>query len=253
MRDVQDWQHLFSEFHVVERGHEGSEFDDQHELLVNAASYGLARKVSLLRGDIDRVVLAGRDDFGKPIAYPFDVVTFDYSGGILYRDNNNQMSRLQALARIIREQGRSSYPWLLFLSLRIDAPLNGEVKRALEDIRTELKRYGKNADAVIGAILDHDRDEIRLKVFVPYFVNQVAARCNSRCVTEKTIIYNGNHPARMMNFRFFVRPDSQSVTPRFPQERLVQIINAPLLQIRSGVKSETTLGLPKLRTLAKGD
>jgi len=247
MKDVRDWTSLFSEFHVVERGRQGIEHEEQHELLVTAALHGLSRKVILLRGDIDEAILSGKDCFDNRVAYPFDVVSLDYSGGILYRDKHNRIPRLQAVERLIGEQASHASAWLLFLSLRLDEPLDGEVKRALEHIRTELRRYGSNADKVIGAVLNHDRDEVRLKIYIPYFVNQVAAKHRSRCQTDKTIIYEGNRSAKMMNFRFWLRPETHAVAPRFPQERLVQIINSPFLEIRAGRVRQCRLHLPKLR------
>jgi len=249
MKDVRDWAALFCEFHVVERGREGREHEDQHELLVTAAVHGLSRKMTLLRGEIDAIILVGKDCSGNSVVYPFDVVSLDYSGCILYRDKQNRATRLMAVEELIRQQAAHDRPWLLFLSLRLDAPLDGQLKQALADIRTELRRYGASADEVIDAALAHEQDEVRFKIFVPYFVNQVASKHRLRCQTAKTIIYVGNRGARMMNFQFLLRPEAGALAPRFPQERLVQVINSPFREVRAGRVVETTLGLPKLRVL----
>jgi hypothetical protein len=245
MKDVRDWAPLFAEFHVVERGQEGKEWLDQHDLLVTAALTGLSGKTRLLRGDIDTIALVGKDTCGVPVAYPFDVISLDYSGGLFYR-TAGEIPRLKAIERVIEEQGKRQREWLLFVSLRLDQPFNGEVKRTLENIRTELRRYGANADVVVQAILVHPREQIRLKVYVPYFVNQVASGARLRSQTEKPVMYMGNNRAPMMNFMFRLRPDARTVAPRFPQERLSQIINSPLREIKSGKINEVTLGLPKL-------
>lgn len=247
MKDARDWAALFEVFQVVERGREGEEWVDQHSLLLTAALYGLSRKVSLLRGDIDSVILAGQDAFGTAIDYPFDVVSLDYSGGFLYADEQGALPRLAAIQRVIEDQSAHQQNFLLFVSIRIANPVNGEVTRTIENIRTELIRYGASADKVCDVILAHVKDEARFKVYLPFFVNQVAARAHMTCETEKTIIYQGNRGARMMNFRFFLKPDQKTVAPRFPQERLVQVLNAPLIQIQNGKIEETTLGVPKLR------
>ncbi len=247
MKDVRDWAAFFSRFDVVERGQEGAEWKDQHELLLTAARCGLSAKVKLLRGDIDNIIRAGGDLYGTSLEYPYDVVTLDYSGGLLYRNSCGEIRRLIAIEQLIAAQGAASARWLLFISVRVDDPLNGEVKRTLQNIRTELNRYGAEADAFMDAVNDHERDEVRYKIYVPYFVNQVAARVHSRCVTAKTIIYEGNNGAQMMNFRFYIRPDERTTAPRWPQERLVQIMNSPFVEIREGEVAEVTLGLPKLR------
>ena len=227
MKTFRDWAPLFAEFHVVERGQEGKEWLDQHDLLVTAALTNLSGKTKLLRGDIDTIALVGKDACGVPVAYPFDVISLDYSGGLFYR-TGGEIPRLKAIERLIEEQGKRQREWLLFISLRLDQPFNGEVKRTLENIRTELRRYGANADVVVQAILDHEREQIRLKVYVPYFVNQVACRARLRCQTEKPVTYAGNNRAPMMNFMFHLRPDPRTVAPRFPQEHLARIVNMPL-------------------------
>ncbi len=245
MKDVRDWAPLFSGFQLVERGAEGEEWHDQHELLVNAALSGLAKKVRLLRGDIDVIICDGQDSYGVPMEYPVDVASLDYSGGLLYRDDG-EIPRLRAIEKLIEDQARFRVGWLLFISMRLDPPLNGEVKYTLANIRTELNRWGASADDVIKAALDHPRDEIRFKIYLPYFVNRVSAPERFRCHTEKPMFYEGNRGARMMNFQFYLQPDPRTVAPRFPQERLVQILNAPLIEIKGGKICQTTLGLPKL-------
>ena len=250
MKDVRDWAPLFAEFHVAERGQAGQEWLDQHDLLVTAALCGLSGKVTLMRGDIDRIAMDGTDASGVPVAYPFDVISLDYSGGLFYR-NGRDIPRLTSIERVIEEQGKRSRECLLFVSLRVTSPFNGEVKRTLDNIQTELLRYGTNANVVIQAIRIHEMEQIRLKVYVPYFVNQVASRARLRCQTKKPIMYAGNKQAPMMNFMFTLRPDMATVAPRFPQERLVQIINSPLREIKGGKLHEVTFELPKLAVPSK--
>ena len=246
MKDVLDWQPLFSEFYVVERGEENSEWRDQHELLLTASLAGISRKVVLLRGDIDAIVIEGQDRFGARVNYPFDVVSLDYSGGLFYRNRGGDMPRLRAIEHVVTEQAALDREWLFFVSVRLDRPHDGEVRRTLENIRTELNRYGASADDLVDRLLRHEREEVRYKIYVPYFVNQVAAKCRLRCETAKTIIYCGNRGVAMMNFQFVIQRDERTLAPRFPQERLVQIINSPFREIKEGKVRQATLGLPKL-------
>ena len=247
MKDVRDWAALFSEFHVVERGQEGKECHDQHELLVSASLHGLSKKISMLRGDIDKIIMEGEDRWGNPVAYPFDVVSLDYSGGLLYKDQEGRIPRIRAIEHLILEQAAYPRPWVLFVSLRLQGPSDGELKHALSDVRTELNRYGVAANRVIDAALNHDRLEVRLKIYVPYLVNHVSATHRLRCRTGRTVIYAGNRGVPMMNFQFKLRPERRAYAPRSPQESLVNIINSPFCEIFKGQMRETTLGLPKLR------
>lgn len=249
MKDILGWKPLFLEFVAVERGIAPDNWERQYLLMFNAFMNDVLSKVTLLRGDIDRVILEQKDDDGNTLNYPFDVITLDYSGGLLYRDKQGRgkQYRLEAIKELIRSQGEHEINYLLFLSSNLDNCRDAEIEKTLLNLKTELLRYGTNAEEVIYAHLNHKNDEARLKVYISYFVNQVASSCNYNCETEPTIFYLGNQDTRMMNFRFWLTYDPRTTAPRFSRESLVQIINSPMTEIKEGVCYETSLGLPKLR------
>jgi len=216
--------------------------------MLNAFKNNILSKLVLLRGDIDKVILDGKDGDGNILNYPFHVITLDYSGGLLYRDKQGEQYRLAAIRELIRKQGQHKMGYLLFISSNLDNCKDVEIQKTLQNIKTELLRYGTNGEEVIGAYLNHENDEVRLKIYVPYLVNQLAAGMNYNCETENTIFYLGNQDIRMMNFRFWLKYDPRTTAPRFPKERLAQIINSPMIEIKEGKCIETTLGLPKLIT-----
>ncbi|MCK4223998.1 MAG: hypothetical protein KAX39_02380 [candidate division Zixibacteria bacterium] len=249
MKDVRDWKDSFSEFVAVERGEPEKPWKKQHSLMLTAFRCGLLGNVILLRGDIDSIILDGKDEFGKRTPYPFDVISLDYSGGLLYRDAQGKQRRLDAVRKLVEVQSAHKIDYLLFISCNLDCSKDAEILRSLENIKTELQRYGANGEKVIRAYLAHDNDQARLKLYVPYFINQVAAFVNYACETEKVNFYLGNLDTQMMNFRFYLKPDPRTTAPRFPKERLVQLINSPMLEIRNGKTTQVTLGLPKLRVM----
>jgi len=253
MKDLMNWKALFSAFVAVERGIVPNTWERQNLLMFNAFMNDILSKVTLLRGDIDRVILKGRDEDGNVLDYPFDVITLDYSGGLLYRDKEERgkQYRLEAIKELIHNQASHKTNYLLFVSSNLDNCKDAEIKNTLLNLKTELLRYGMNAKEAIQAYLNHEKDEVRLKLYVPYFVNQVAAGCNYNCETKPTIFYLGNQDTRMMNFRFWLTYDPRTTAPRFPRESLVQMINSPMTEIREGVCCKTNLGLPKLRRLTQ--
>jgi hypothetical protein len=246
MKDVRDWAPFFSMITAVERGEVGAEFRDQHRLLITAAQCGLIGKLGLLRGDIDDVILTGADSYGNAVRYPFDVVSLDYSGGLFYRNGTGTFKRLRAIDAIIRKQAEYRSSFLLFISCNTDGIDAGEVKHTIENIRTELLRGGWNAEEVCTAYLNHPNDLLRLRVYVPYFVSQVAAGARYHCHSEPVIAYRGNRGVQMLNYRLWLKPDQRTLAPRFPQEKLSHLINAPMIFIEDGKMQEDHLGLPKL-------
>lgn len=249
MKDIIDWRSFFSEFVSVERGIEPNAWERQHILMLSAFKKDVLSKVTLLRGDIDRIILNGKDVHGNVPYYPFDVVTLDYSGGLLYRDHKGKQYRLDAIRELIRQQAQHNINYLLFISSNLDHCKDAEVQVTIRNLKTELLRYGTNAKEVIDAYMNHQCDEARLKIYISYFVNQVAAGDNYNCETGHAVFYLGNQDTRMMNFRFWLKHDPHTTAPRYPRERLAQMINNPMVEIKDGQQTLTSLDLPKLRRL----
>jgi hypothetical protein len=244
--DVREWAHLFAEFVAVERGERGREWELQHELTLHAFRSGLFGKITLLRGDIDTIVKKGKDLFGQRVRFPFDVVSLDYSGGFFYRDKTGKLERLQAIEAIISRQSVKKVNFVLLISGNLDKVDQGEIRRTIENIKTELSRYGDEAEAVISAYFNHPMEEARLKIYLPYFVNQLAARYHYNCETDNVIIYKGNRKVPMMAFRFYLSFDVRTEALRSPRERLSQVLNKSLIEVIDGRPTETLLQLPKL-------
>lgn len=252
MKDVRDWASLFARIVAVERGEEGEEFRDQHRLLVTAARFGLSGKLRLLRGDVDSVIRDGRDVYGNRVPYPFDVVSLDYSGGLFYLNGAGSFGRLRAIEAMIQNQSGHAVPFLLFLSCNTHAVDAGEVRHTIENIRTELQRGKWNAQEVCDALLRHPDELARLRLYVLFFINQIAAAARYNCHSERVIAYEGNRGVQMLNYRVLLKPDQRTLAPRFPRERLSQLINAPVILIRNGRIMQADLGLPKLRVADEG-
>ncbi len=237
---------------AVERGEEGKEWDLQHELALQAFHSGLLGKIRLLRGDIDEIIKRGKDSCGKRVVFPFDVVSLDYSGGLFYRDSSEGLERLRVVEAVIGRQEKAKANFVLLVSCNLDQVDAGEVRKTIENIRTQLTRYGVEADKVVGAYLNHPKEEARLKIYFPYFVNQVAAKYHYNCETDDVVFYEGNRKIQMMAFRFYLSFDSRTESLRFPRERLSQILNRPLIEIVNGEPNQNTLGLPKLAMPDRG-
>lgn len=246
--DVAQWNALLGHITAVEKGEAGKEWEIQHDLEFNAFRLGISDKLVLLRGDIDEILISGVDKNGKTPSFPYDVVSLDYSGGLFYRDDTGLPVRLEAFDALFERQAPARRDFVLFISCNLHAIDQGEVRRTLRIIETELTRYGEQAAAVINAYIDHAEEEPRLSLYVPYLINQVAAKHHFQCQTEPVIVYAGNLSTRMMAFRFFLDFDAETVAIRSPRERLSQLINTPAIQIQDAKQRRTTFGLPKLKS-----
>ena len=250
--DVKQWTAFFKHVTAVERGDPEREWERQHELELEAFRCGLFDKLTLLRGDIDQIIMNGRDINGKQATFPFDVVSLDYSGGLLYTDSEGRFVRIEAIGALIERQSAAKSDYVLLISCNLDSVHQGEIRKTLANIQTSMSRTGQDVDEVVAQYFKSPHEQARLKLYVPYMVNQFAAKVRYHCATQPTIIYSGNLKTEMMAFRFHLKFDGRTAALREPRERTAQIINTPFVRIDDGVQRQTTLGLPKVRVREKG-
>ena len=248
--DVKQWSAFLKTITAVERGEIGSEWELQHDLEFESFRCGLFDKLGLLRGDIDQIIIKGQDCNGKKPQFPFDIISLDYSGGLFYKDSSNGYVRIAAIESLVSTQSLTKTDFGLLISCNLHDVDQHEVRGALANIRTSINRSGLNGEEVISAYLGCEYEQARLKLYVPYLLNQFGSKYRYHCDTQPTIIYSGNLNIQMMAFRFFLKYDGRTIAPREPRERMSQIVNCPLIEIANGVQKNTTFGLPKLRQRA---
>jgi hypothetical protein len=245
MHDVVQWAPVFSQIVAVERGETSAPWETQYTLMRTAFVHGLLGKTTLLRGDIDEVILKGTDTDGNEVAYPFDVVSLDYSGGLFYRTSGGEQRRIRAIQRLIEGQAGVKSDYVLLISCNLDGVDDGEVAHMLSNIGTELERSCMNGVDVVSAYMRCPYKQARLKLYVPYLVGQVAASQNYHSETEDVVFYEGNRGLLMTSYRFYLKHDTRTTAPRAPRERLWQVLNTPFLEVKGGRIPATSLGLPK--------
>jgi hypothetical protein len=251
LEDVAQWNPLLAQITAVERGESGREWLLQHELLTNAFKLGIYSKLLLLRGDIDQVLISGKDVNGNTPNWPYDIVSLDYSGGMFYRDGSQQPKRLEAIKQVfVRQAAAKAGNFLLFLSFNLDQIDQHEVRESLKVMRRDLNRFGRSADNLMDAYLQHPREQARLKLYVMNLTAQLAAQEQFDSDSESPIFYSGNRGTEMMAFRCFLKQSSRTFVPRAPKERLNQIVNRRMIEIVNGKQILTNLNLPLINAEA---
>jgi hypothetical protein len=248
LEDVAQWNPFLKRIIAVERGEPGREWVVQNELLLNAFRLGFSAKLTLLRGDIDQILITGADQFGNKPDWPFDIVSLDYSGGLFYRDPGGRPLRLEAISQLFRHQAdaRASH-FVFFLSFNLDHIDQHEVRESIKRIGRDLQRFGKAGDKVIEAYLQQPREEPRLKLYVMNLVAQLASQSRFDSVSESPVFYCGNRGTDMMAFRFLVKSSPRTFAPGSPRERLNAIVNRRMIKVIGGKQSLTNLGLPLIK------
>ncbi len=245
MMDVLQWQEYLAHISAVERGRPGEEYRYQHDLMLTAMQHGLADRLELLRGDMDEILLDGRDDFGNPVSYPFDVVSLDYSGGLIYKNTTGRAKRADSIANLVREQSTRNQSFLLLVSCNLDSEDQGEIRAVLRDIERELGKLGISAAETVCAYLDHELEEARLKAYVPYLISRLSA-ASYQCEHFKPIHYEGNRSTRMMHFSAWLQRTARYAAGRPSRQTLVHVLNLPAFHCVEGELYPDDFGIPRV-------
>lgn len=242
MRDIICWKNYIKKIYAIEIGRQGIECAWQHNIFITAFKEGLINKLTLLRGDIDEIIINGSDDYGNLLEYPFDIVNLDYCSGIIYRPfDNTKAIRVEALRNLIERQAEHQKSFMLIISVNLDH-YKPEICKTLELLKDSLGN--PIMEDIIRELLRHEHEEARLKVYVPYLIWSLANNFY-KLDTNAPIHYEGNKKTRMMNFSFFLKYDRSIYAPRINFNDIRKIINLDMLQVIGGTRQKSNIKIPK--------
>ena len=239
------WNDWFSHFSAIERGKSGQEFVEQHNLMLTALLHNISDKLLLLRGEMDDILNNGKDQFNNYVPYPFDVISLDYSGGLVYKDKAGRSKRTQSISNLLARQADHNKDFLLFISTNFDYVDEGEIERVLKDINRELEKMGVRAQSTLEPLLRYRSDGAQLKVYVPYIIKSLTAQ-SYKCEFNKPVFYFGNRDTRMVHFAFWLRRTSNYLAGKPNLSDMVEILNLPAFICKDGKLTETDFGIPRI-------
>jgi len=205
LADVLAWRDYLGRVDAVERGVTGREWRTQHDLAVNAIVYGI-RGFRLLRGDIDEVILNDRDSADQTLKWPYDVVNLDYSGGLLYKKPGERSKRVDAICRMVEEQGLHARGFFLSVTVNDRHQDAGEVSQTLTGIAHDLRAEG-HGDAADGLIALASDGDSRMRLFV-YLAHTVLTVGRQWFLVRplRPVLYDGLGGYSMLNVSFCFKP-----------------------------------------------
>jgi hypothetical protein len=245
MTDIIQWKDYFSHYTVIERGSPGKGYLEQHNLMLTAFQEGLADHIVLLRGELDEILLNGKDIFDNLVVYPYDVVSLDYSGGLLYKNGAGRSRRIESISKLIEGQANNNQNFLLFIWCNMDFNDQGEINRVFQDINRELGKMGIDANPSVQAYKNHSLLEARLKVYVPFIIHSISTKWY-QIEYNKPVFYLGNKDTRMMHFSFWMKRTTKYVAGKPDQSALIDIMNLPAFNCVDGNLTEHDFKIPKI-------
>ncbi len=224
MRDILAWQNYIDKSSAIE-----IDPKQRSELVLNVIKNNLQDKVKVLFGDVEEILIKGKDKFSNKLDFPYDIVFLDCFGTILYKEHR----RIKAIASLIDKQ--KGYPFLLLItfSLRERKYCKNSIIAVFNKIQKELCGFYIHDDSVkkhIRSIMDwyksNKTDEMyRQKLFVPYFLKTTAEEYGFKIHVYPPIFYFGFNNSPMIHFSFKLMPEAGSPTRAISEQTILDIIN----------------------------
>ncbi len=200
MEDILIWKDLLRNVVAVERGISGQEWKWQHDLARNAIVWGIPG-FSLLRGDIDDLILNSCDTEGQIVNWPFDIINLDYTGGIIYKKKGDLSIRVEALKKLIEKQGRANHSFFLSLTVNDRHADGGEIADVLDEILAQLEERHSSISQII-TDAKKGQDKRRAAFIYTCHVILGVSRLWFKTNIFKPIFYIGRGDYRMLNMSF---------------------------------------------------
>jgi len=237
--DILDWRKYIGKIVAVEKGDSYAPERKQAILLSKAIQLGLHTKLTLLRGELNQIILKGQDVIGQKLEYPFELVNFDYGGALLYPDR----SRVKALEKFVSEQRGTDFLFLMTLNAREYDPAetNASQQRISAEICQISSRRAQRIENYFQTI-NAANSPSRQITHVLYLLKGLGEANHYRISWEPPVLYRGSKNTELIHYRVTFSYEATASTKVVSDQSLVDILGVRPL-IAKG-KTLTELALP---------
>ena len=224
MIDILTWKEYFERSTAVE-----IDTDQRNTLILNIMRNNMQNKVKVLFGDIEEVLINGKDNYNNKLEYPYDVIFLDCFGALLYKG----LRRTKAISCMIEKQKGHSFLLFITFNLRERKYCKKSILTVLSKIQNEL--YGfyihdSKLKNIIHGVLEwyksqKTHDMYRQKLFVPYYIKTTAEQYGFKAHAYSPIYYLGFNKSPMIHFLFKMLPEYESPTKAVSEQTIIDILN----------------------------
>jgi len=232
IKDILTWRKYLEKFTAIE-----IDETQRGEMVLNAAREGISGNLNILFGDIEEILISGKDKFGNRLNCPYDIIFLDFFGPIFYVG----FSRVKAISALVQKQ--VGHPFLLLITLNLRERRYSKAKciKEINKIKKELLRVfsdiviQKNIEQIFEWYSNPKTDEMyRQKLFVPYFIKNISENCGFKVHVYTPIFYKGFNKQPMIHFIFRLEPEQNCVLRAFSNQSILDIINIKIKEAKGG-------------------
>jgi len=220
--DIIEWKDYIDAFVAVERGQKSNPSSKQNLLITNAIRYGIHLKMTLLRGEINEIIINDKDEVGQNIPYPFELVNFDYGGSILYPDR----IRTDAIRIFIRRQRPIDFLFFITSNIR-----EFDIKELLETqdrISSEILSFLPRLEEEISKYFEWiNRKEslIRQILHLHFMIKYLSETNHYEIECFPAINYEGSKETQLLHYIFRLRFREDASTRVISNQSLIDLLN----------------------------
>jgi len=234
--DILDWKDYLSKIVAVEKGEPQEPARKQALLIANAIRLGLSDRLVLLRGEINRIILDGKDDYGTRLEFPFELCNFDYGGSLLYPDR----VRVDALETFVLRQ--RPFDFLIFITTNVREFDKPELGETLDRVKTEISQLSRpetypNLDTFCEWVNSEPVQEQVLHV--QYLLKNLGEFNRYHVCAYPPVLYEGSNQTRLLHYAFTFRFQKGASTRVVSPQSLIEVLNLPLQVLRDSHLRET--------------
>jgi hypothetical protein len=198
--DIKEWKKYISKIIAVER-------DEINAQILLENIFGLNVKSSdfqLLHGDIDKILISGKDEYGAIINFPFNLANLDYEGGIIYKDLKGKSKRIEAIRSLFERQRGVGKNFILFFTFNSRNKDEKEFNHVLNKIQDLLSKYGISYEQTEDVFewYRSQRIDFKIKIYVLNIIQDLSVANRFECHPYTPITYLGHSNVRMIHFPF---------------------------------------------------
>lgn len=220
--DIIRWRDSISSICAVERGSKSKPFVKQNLLISKAMRLGIHNDLVLLRGDINEIIINGKDEVGTELKFPFELVNLDYGGTILYPDR----LRIDAMEELIKKQKPLDFVLLLTCNIREHDSL--ELIETQKRIKKEIIQYRSDLNDYIDQHFKWINDNASLYrqiIHVYYLLKNVGENNKYKVNCLPAINYKGNKHSEMLHYIIQFRYTSDASTRVISDQSTLDLLN----------------------------
>lgn len=246
MRDILTWKKYFGRCTAVE-----IDAQIRSKLILNIIRCGLEDKVRVMYGDIEEILIKGKDNHGNRLELPYDVIFLDFFGTILYKN----LKRVDALKSLIQKQKGNDFLLLITFNLKEKNYSRDTLIRTFDKIRDDLENlyyFDSTMKLHINRVVEAYKSEqthemYRQKLFVPYLIKGVSESIGFKVHAYAPIFYEGYNKNPMIHFRFKMLSQHIMPTPVVVSDQnIVDLIDLNMKEVAGGKLFVRREQLPRL-------